>query len=150
MFSKRRIFRFCVALPLATAVACERGAEQLVAGDRLSVPPQPQLDVAATVLNVADVEQLYAAVNDPANEGAAIILAPGTYVLSALTAAGVARPNAGRLELQQDMSTFTIPVSPAVRAFAVEKATKMSPELFSPLPPMRPTPSDARVTNRLS
>jgi len=106
MFSKRRIFRFCVALPLATAVACERGAEQLVAGDRLSVPPQPQLDVAATVLNVADVEQLYAAVNDPANEGAAIILAPGTYVLSALTAAGVARPNAGRLELQQDMSLY--------------------------------------------
>jgi hypothetical protein len=50
------------------------------------------------------VEQLYAAVADPANAGAAIVLAPGTYVLSATDAAGAARPNGGRLELQPDMS----------------------------------------------
>jgi len=64
---------------------------------------------ATVVLHVADVEQLYAAVNDPANEGAAIHLAPGTYVLSATDAAGVARPNGGRLELQRDMSLYGTP-----------------------------------------
>lgn len=35
---------------------------------------------------------------------AAIILAPGTYIFSTKGANGVARPNAGRLELQPDMS----------------------------------------------
>jgi hypothetical protein len=59
---------------------------------------------AATVMHVADVEQLYAAVNDPANTGSTILLAPGTYVLSATDAGGVVRPNGGRVELQQDMS----------------------------------------------
>jgi hypothetical protein len=59
---------------------------------------------ATAVLHVADVKHLYAAVNDPANEGAAIHLAPGTYVLSPMDAAGVAIPNGGRLELQRNMS----------------------------------------------
>ena len=57
-----------------------------------------------SVVDVADVERLYAAVNDPTNEGATIVLAPGTYVLSAKDASGVGRPNGGRLELQQDLS----------------------------------------------
>jgi len=106
MFFKRRMLRLSMMLPLATAVACEQGAEGVTAGDRLSIPQQARLNAASTALNVTDVEQLYAAVNDPANEGAAIILAPGTYVLSASTAVGVARPNAGRLELQPDMSLY--------------------------------------------
>jgi hypothetical protein len=38
----------------------------------------------------------------------------------------------------------------ALFGFAVEKATKMSPELFSPFPPMRPTPRPARVAIRRS
>jgi len=59
---------------------------------------------AGTVVRVADVDHLYAAINDPANAGASILLAPGTYVLSAKDASGVSRPNAGRIELQQDMS----------------------------------------------
>jgi len=58
----------------------------------------------ADVILVADVEQLYAAINDPANDGAMLLLAPGTYVLSAKTASGANRPNAGRLELREDMS----------------------------------------------
>lgn len=106
MFSKRTIVGLCAAIPLAAAIACEHGAERLIGGDRLSVPRRPRLDVAAIVIDVADVEQLYSAVNDPENEGVAITLAPGTYVLSASNAAGVARPNAGRLELQQDMSLY--------------------------------------------
>src|SRR5687768_15807883 len=59
---------------------------------------------AATAVHVADVDELYAAVNDPANAGTLILLAPGTYVLSATDASGVVRPNGGRVELQQDMS----------------------------------------------
>lgn len=47
--------------------------------------------------NVSNVNQLYAAVNDTANAGAAIVLAPGTYTLVS------AWPNAGRLELQEGM-----------------------------------------------
>jgi hypothetical protein len=53
---------------------------------------------------VSNVEELYAAVNDPANAGGAIVLAPGTYTLSAVDPAGSARPHGGRLELQTDMS----------------------------------------------
>src|SRR5512146_1732982 len=55
-------------------------------------------------LYVADVDALYSAVNNPGNAGAVILLAPGTYVLSAKNGSGVARPNGGRLELQPDMS----------------------------------------------
>src|SRR5512147_48985 len=61
-----------------------------------------------STLDVADVEQLYRAVNDPAHEGAAIILAPGTYVLSAADGGGAPRPNGGRLELQRDMSMYGV------------------------------------------
>ena len=55
------------------------------------------------VVNAANVEQLYVAVNDPGNAGATVLLAAGRYVLSVNDAAGVARPNGGRVELQQDM-----------------------------------------------
>ena len=47
---------------------------------------------------VSNLDELYAAVNDPDNAGTDVILAPGTYVLSA------SYPNGGRLELQTDMS----------------------------------------------
>jgi hypothetical protein len=110
MTSRRSILRLSMALPLATALACDQAADRLTApsSDGSSVQPQSQVGVAATVLAVADVEQLYAVVNDPANEGAAITLAPGTYVLSVNDAAGIARPNGGRLELQRDMSLYGV------------------------------------------
>jgi hypothetical protein len=54
-------------------------------------------------IRISNVEQLYAAVNDPANAGALLKLARGTYMLSVIDPAGVPRPNAGRLELQTDM-----------------------------------------------
>jgi len=47
---------------------------------------------------VSNLDELYAAVNDPDNAGTDVILAPGTYVLSA------SYPNGGRLELQTNMS----------------------------------------------
>src|SRR5687768_9380027 len=60
------------------------------------------------VVQVGTIEELYAAVNNPANAGAAIILAPGRYVLSSSGPGGVARPNGGRLELLQDMSLYGV------------------------------------------
>ena len=53
---------------------------------------------------VSDVDQLYAAVNDPQNAGRQIVAAPGVYMLSANDSSGAARPNDGRLEFQVDMS----------------------------------------------
>src|SRR6187401_1077159 len=48
-------------------------------------------------VSVSNLDELYAAVNDPENAAAEVNLAPGTYVLNA------SYPNAGRLELQTDM-----------------------------------------------
>jgi hypothetical protein len=108
MKSKRNIFALGTLSFLAAFVACDRPEDRStgVGAAGLTVPDRPQFSVAATI-HVADVEQLYAAVNDPANEGATIALAPGTYVLSA-TNAGSARPNGGRLELQRDMSLYGV------------------------------------------
>ena len=62
--------------------------------------------------NVSTVAELYAAINDPANDpvngvGVTIVLAPGPpYVLSA-NALGAA-PTAGRLDLRRDMSLIGV------------------------------------------
>jgi hypothetical protein len=47
---------------------------------------------------VNNIAQLYAAINDPENDGATLVLSEGTYSLSP------AFPKAGRLELRHDMS----------------------------------------------
>lgn len=49
----------------------------------LEVPRAKPYDIAETLVSVANVEGLYAAVNDPTNSGAVIVLAPGIYALSA-------------------------------------------------------------------
>jgi hypothetical protein len=48
-------------------------------------------------MHVSDISQLYAAVNDPANTGSKIVLAPGTYILDPN------HPNAGRIEFLENM-----------------------------------------------
>ena len=53
---------------------------------------------------VSNVEELYAAVDDPNNAGTSVTLAPGTYTLSRNRPDGSLRTKAGRLELQPDMS----------------------------------------------
>jgi len=58
----------------------------------------------AQTVGVGNIEELYAAVNDPANAGATVVLAPGVYMLSVNDQGGTPRPNRGRLELQQNMS----------------------------------------------
>jgi hypothetical protein len=63
---------------------------------------------AGSAVYVTDVEQLYAAVDNPANTGATVILAPGTYQLSPMDPAGKDRTNLGRLELQTDMALYGV------------------------------------------
>jgi hypothetical protein len=55
-------------------------------------------------VNVSNVDELYAAINDPLNAGKQIVAAPGVYMLSTADSNGVPRPNGGRLEFQEDMS----------------------------------------------
>lgn len=103
----RNTFRIGVIFSLVAVIACDRGGERLTAPIDKTSPDVPQkLSIAAATLNVTNVEQLYAAVNDPANAGAVILMSPGNYVLSTTNGAGAARPNGGRLEFQRDMSLY--------------------------------------------
>jgi hypothetical protein len=61
---------------------------------------------AGSVIEVSNVEQLYDAINEPANAGATIVVAPGLYVLTKVKPGVGTRPNDGRLELQTDMSIY--------------------------------------------
>lgn len=63
----------------------------------------------ASAVSVANVEELYAAVNDPANAGSRIVMAAGVYFLSATDSGGAARPFGGRLELQENMMLRGVP-----------------------------------------
>jgi hypothetical protein len=64
--------------------------------------------VVAQVVPVSNVEELYNAVNNPANAGATLVLAPGTYMLSAIDPNNVPRPKGGRIEFQMDMSLMGV------------------------------------------
>lgn len=95
----------CIAAAIATLMAGCGDARNITEPTRpTAVEGRAAFATAETAVDVGDVEQLYAAVNDPANAGSVVVLAPGTYVLSANDPLGAARPNRGRLELQQDMS----------------------------------------------
>jgi hypothetical protein len=115
------------AAALAAALGLAACADPAVGPTKAADRTSAELAPAAAVLHVADVEHLYAAVNDPANEGAAIVLAPGTYVLSTADGSGAARPNAGRLELQRDMSLYGVTYH---RSAVVIDATGLPPSSF--------------------
>ena len=79
---------------------------------------------------VSDISQLYAAVNDHANTGSKIVLAPGTYTLNAN------HPNAGRLELLENMELEGQPGHPEqviIDASALP-GTSFNPPLNFPTP----------------
>jgi hypothetical protein len=82
----------------------------------------PTTGSAATAVYVANVGELYDAVNNSANVGASVILAPGIYVLSST------RPHSGRLELLEDMSLYGVAGD---RAAVVIDATKLPPSSFT-------------------
>ena len=89
---------------------------------------------------VSDISQLYAAVNDPANTGSKIVLAPGTYILDPN------HPNAGRIELLENMELQGQPGHPEqviIDASALP-ATSFNPPLNFPDCPNRCHPHGKR------
>src|SRR5678815_1928062 len=56
------------------------------------------------VIHVNTVKELYSGVNNSANRGATVRLAPGTYVLSTMNERDVLRRNRGALRLPPVMS----------------------------------------------
>jgi hypothetical protein len=63
-----------------------------------------RMAAVAQTIQISNVEELYSAVNNSANAGANLVLAPGTYMLSAVDPSNAPRPKGGRIELQPDMS----------------------------------------------
>jgi hypothetical protein len=94
--------RYDATAPVSTSAVTEGQAER-------AFPSFTESSASlAASLPVANVDQLYAAVNDAANAGTDILLSPGIYVLGATDGAGAARPNGGRLELQPNMSLYGV------------------------------------------
>jgi hypothetical protein len=60
--------------------------------------------IFAGTVPITNVEELYNAVNNPANAGATLALSAGTYELSANDPSGAPRANGGRIELQPNMA----------------------------------------------
>jgi len=85
----------------------------------------PSTEKQSKKVYVSNVEELYAAINDPANAGTTLVLAPGTYSLSA------AYPNGGRLDLQLDMS---LTGQPGNAAKVIIDATNLPASSFT-IPP---------------
>ncbi|MEO8042172.1 MAG: delta-60 repeat domain-containing protein, partial [Acidobacteriota bacterium] len=99
------------------------------------------------LVTVANVEELYAAVNNPANAGSQIVLAPGVYMLSAMSPGGDARPNGGRLELQENMSLLGVVGD---RGAAVIDAADLPPDSYSAPPiPLTAAVRIGRGTNSI-
>jgi hypothetical protein len=61
---------------------------------------------SAKAIQVTNVLELYAAINDPENSGSTLVLSPGTYSLQP------AYPKGGRLELQHNMALLGQPGHP--------------------------------------
>lgn len=86
-------------------------------------------------INVSDVAQLYAAINNPENAGSTIVLAEGTYLLSPNY------PKSGRLELQHDMSLVGQRGHPGS---VIIDVTNLPPSSLT-LPPIPPATTSPRV-----
>ena len=94
---------------------CRVGGQHVLSMAVLTMALLSSLDNACIVsaapaptIPVSTVEDLYAVLNDAANAGAAVALAPGVYTLSATDPGGTPRPNRGRLELKADMSLYGV------------------------------------------
>ena len=86
---------------------------------------------AGPVVYVTNVEQLYDALNNQPNEGAAVVLAPGIYLLSANDPAGKLRAHGGRLELQRDMSLYGVAGDRAAVVIDAADTTRMPSGSFT-------------------
>ena len=89
-FAKKIIFFFTIAAVLF-------GTHEANAQTLFAFAPKQ-------IVTVANIEELYGGVNNPANAGSQINIAAGTYVLSVNDPSNLPRPNGGRIELQDNMS----------------------------------------------
>ena len=81
------------------ATSCQKGIDKpLAPAEEATSANNSNSQKGKKKVYVSNLNELYAAVNDPGNAGTDIILSPGTYLLNATY------PNGGRLELQTDMS----------------------------------------------
>ena len=78
--------------------SCQKGIDKPIAlSEESTSANNPNAQKGKKKVFVSNLDELYAAVNDPGNSGSEVVLAAGTYVLNA------SYPNGGRLELQPDM-----------------------------------------------
>jgi hypothetical protein len=87
-----------LSLALFVFISCQKELDKFSVLNIESVAVKSSPQAESKKINVNNLEQLYASINDPANNGYTIVLAPGTYLLSP------SYPNGGRLELQHDMT----------------------------------------------
>ena len=107
-----RLFAAAMIFTFAGLTTTIRAQSATVENSNFSIAESPSFNddstkfsfVSIAAVNVTNTEELYAAVNNFANAGNQIVLAPGIYTLSVNDAGGAARPNGGRLELQENMS----------------------------------------------
>jgi hypothetical protein len=92
----------------------------------------------AQVIHISNVEELYSAVNNSANAGTTLVLAPGTYMLSTNDPNNVPRPKGGRIELQPDMSLRGLEGDrDAVVIGAIDLPVSSFPQTAGPNAPIR-------------
>jgi hypothetical protein len=86
---------------------------------------------------VKNITELYDAMKEPTNEGAAIVLAPGTYLLSPTYPNGDPAPNRGRLDLLKDMSLVGYPGHPGSVIIDASALPRSSVEIQTSLGTLR-------------
>jgi hypothetical protein len=97
---KKRSFYLLLLCSMVMFISsCQKGIDKQIALPEESTSANnPNAQKGKKKVFVSNLDELYAAVNDPGNSGSEVVLAAGTYVLNA------SYPNGGRLELQTDMS----------------------------------------------
>jgi len=95
------IFSLCMATGLTLLLSsCKKESDSIenLTTDQSEESATDQIKANTKKVYVSNVNQLYEAVNNPANEGSTVVLAPGTYKLDP------DHPNGGRLDLLHNMS----------------------------------------------
>ena len=148
-FTPTRLFAAMIIFTLAALTITIRAQSAAVENNDFSISESPSFNddstkfsfVSLAVVNVTNIEELYSAVNNSANAGNQIVLAPGVYLLSVNDSNGVARPNGGRLELQENMSLRGIVGD---RGAVIIDAINLSLSSFNSAPPI-PTTGAVRM-----
>jgi hypothetical protein len=105
---KKKLFQLLsFSSMLLFIVSCQKSIDKsFMNSEERSSANQSNANENGKKVYVANLNELYAAVNDADNAGTEVILTPGVYILNA------SYPNGGRLELQTDMSLSGQPGNP--------------------------------------